>query len=242
MPNGRSSRDVVKEKISINIARFKKGGETFEIIIKDPDKALEFRQGKKIEMRDILEIDRIFKDAKKGEVQSEENIKKWVGSDKILEAAKTILEKGEFHLTSEQRKRMFDVKKKKLIEYIHVNAADPKTKLPHPVQRIELAMDQAKIQIDPYTPIEMQMDKIISQLRPILPISFELMKIKVTIPAKYAGSGYGNLKSKYNLKNEIWGNDGSVTFEMEEPAGMKPDIYNKINKLTNGEAEIEEIK
>jgi len=242
MTNGRSFRDVTKEKISINIARFKKGGETFEIIIKDPDKALEFRQGKDVNMKDILEIDRIFKDAKKGEVQSETDIKKWIGTENITEAAKTILEKGEFHLTSEQRKRMFELKKKKLIEYIHVNAADPKTKLPHPVQRIELAMEQVKVQIDPYTPIEMQMDKIISQLRPVLAISFELMKIKVTIPAKHAGSGYGNLKSKYNLKNESWGNDGSVTFEMEAPAGMKPDILNVIHKLTNGEAQIEEIK
>ncbi|MBD3263042.1 ribosome assembly factor SBDS [Candidatus Woesearchaeota archaeon] len=243
MPNGRSQRDVIKERISINLARLKKGGENFEIIIQDPDKALEFRQGNdNISMRDILEIDKIFKDAKKGEAQSPDAIKKWLGTEKASEAAKKILREGEFHLTAEQRKRMFEEKKKKLIDHIHRNAADPKTGNPHPVKRIELAMEEAKVQIDPYTPIRAQMDKIIEQLRPIIPLSFEKIKLRIRIPAKYAGSGYGNIKSKYTLKNEEWKNDGSVEFEMEIPAGIKPDIYNIVNKLTNGEATIEEMK
>lgn len=242
MTNGRSTRDVVKEKISINTARLKKGGENFEIIIKNPDKALEFKRGLDVDIRDIIEIDRIFKDAKKGEKQSAELMKHWLGTDDPVEAAKIILLKGELNLTAEQRKKMFEAKKKKLIDYIHMNAFDPKTGLPHPIQRIELAMEQAKVQIDAYTPIEAQLDKIISQLRAVIPLSFEKMKIKVTIPAKYAGAGYGNLKSKYNLKNEEWLNDGSVRFEIEAPAGLKPDILNLINKLTNGEAIIEDLK
>ena len=242
MNGGRSTRDVVKERISINIARLKKGGENFEIVIRDPDKALEFRQGKEVDMRDILEIDRIFKDAKKGEAQSESAMRQWLGTDDPIEAAKIILRKGDLHLTAEQRKRMFEAKKKKLIDYIHINAADPKTGLPHPVQRIELAMQQAKVQIDPYTPIEAQMQKIIEQLQPVLPLSFEKAKLKITIPAKYAGPAYGHLKSKYELKNEEWKNDGSVCFEIEVPAGLKSDIFSVVNKLTNGEAVIEEIK
>jgi len=242
MSSGRSTREVVKEKISVNLARLKKGGENFEIVIKDPDKALDFKQGKDVDIREIIEIDRIFKDAKKGEVQSETLIKQWLGTEDPLEAAKIILKKGELHLTAEQRKRIFEAKKKKLLEYIHINASDPKTGLPHPIQRIELAMEQAKVHIDPYLPIESQMEKIISQLRSVLPLSFEKARIRILIPAKFAGQGYGNLKSKYNLTNEEWLNDGSVRFEIEVPAGLKPDVYNLVNKLTNGEAIIEEIK
>lgn len=123
-----------------------------------------------------------------------------------------------------------------------MNAADPKTGLPHPLQRLELAMEQAKVQIDPYTPAEAQVDKIISELRPILPLKFEKVRIRITIPAKYAGSAYATLKKKYELKGEQWLNDGSVQFEMQTPAGLKLDIFNIINKLTSGEAQIEELK
>lgn len=241
MTNGRQTGAIVKEKISINIARLKKGGEDFEIVLKNPDLALEFKHGKDVDIKDILESEHIFKDAKKGELQSEDKIKRWLETDDTLEAAKIILRKGEIALTAEQRKNLYEQKRKKIIEYIHQNAADPKTGFPHPIQRIELAMDQAKVHIDANIPIKAQFDKITKELSSILPMNFEKMKIIVVIPAKYAGSAYGTLKSKYNLRNEKWNNDGSVQFEMEEPMGSKPDIYNLINKLANGEAEISEM-
>lgn len=242
MANGRISHPIVKERISFNLAKLKKGGETFEIVLKDPNLALEFQRGKPIEMRDILESEKVFKDANKGEVQSETKMKQWLGTSDAIEAAKVILKQGEVALTAEHRKAMFEAKKKRILEYIHMNAADPKTGLPHPLQRLELAMEQAKVQIDPYTPAEAQVDKIISELRPILPLKFEKVRIRITIPAKYAGSAYATLKKKYELKGEQWLNDGSVQFEMQTPAGLKLDIFNIINKLTSGEAQIEELK
>lgn len=240
MPNGTLIPE--RERISHNLARLKKGGEVFEIVLRDPDAALEFKQGKNIEMRDILETPKIFSDAKKGELQSDTNCKKWLGVSDPNEAAKVILQKGELALTQEQRKRFFEVRKKKIVEHIHMNASDPKTKLPHPKQRIELAMEQAKIQIDPYQLVETQIEKIIDQLRPILPLSFEQMKIKVTIPAQYSGSAYAAVKSRFKLEFEEWLNDGSVKFELKAPAGMRPEIFDIINKLTKGEAIIEEAK
>lgn len=240
MGGGRPTGAIVKERISLNIARLKKGGENFEIVLKDPDLALELKHGKDIDIRSVLESEKIFKDAKKGELQSDDKIKKWLETEDALEAAKIILRKGELSLTAEQRKKIYEQKKKKIVEYIHQNVADPKTGFPHPIQRIELAMDQAKVRVDANVPVEVQMDGIIKQLQVVLPMSFEKMKIKVTIPAKYAGQAYGALKKKFNLRNEKWNNNGSVTLEMEEPIGSKPDIYNLINKLTNGEAEISE--
>jgi len=239
MGGGRPTGAIVKERISLNIARLKKGGENFEIVLKDPDLALEFKHGKEISMREILDSEEIFKDAKKGELQSDDKIKKWLETENKLEAAKIILRKGEISLTAEQRKKLYEQKRKKIIEYIHENAADPKSGFPHPVHRIELAMEQAKVRIDGNVLVKAQIEGIIKELQAVLPMSFDKMKIKVTIPAKYAGQAYGALK-KYKLKNEKWNNDGSVSFEMDEPMGSKADIYNLINKLTNGEAEISE--
>ncbi len=242
MPQGRPSNVFVKEKVAFNIARMKKGGEDFEIVLKDPDKALEFRQGKEIDPRDFLENLEVWVDAKKGERQSAGKIKLWLGVDNPIDAAKIILRKGELALTEEQRKKMFEVKKTKIIQYIHQNSSDPRTGAPHPVQRIELAMEQVKVHIDAYQPAEAQIEPIIKQLRVALPLSFEKSKFTVQLPVQYAGAAYSTLKKKYALQNEEWQNDGSVKFKMECPAGLKTEIWAVINKLTAGEATIEEEK
>lgn len=244
MPDGRGSHTFIKEKITFNLARIKKGGEHFEVVLKDTDKALEYRRGKEVDIKDILETPQVWKDANKGEQQSSQNLQKWIGSSDPLEAAKIILrhKDTEISLTQEMRKKYFEAKKKKIIDYIHANACDPKTGLPHPVQRIELAMEQAKIHIDPYQPAEAQIEKIIQQLRPVIPISFEKAKIKVLIPAKYSGTAHSTIKNKFALQNENWKDDGSVSFEVEIAAGIKADFFSLVNKLTQGEATIEEVK
>ena len=231
-----------KERISFNLAKMKKGGENFEVVLKDPDKALELRQGKAVDIRDILEMPKVFSDVQKGEIAAPSKMIQWLGTSDPYEAAKVIITKGELALTQEHRKKLFEAKKKKIIEYVHMNASDPKTGLPHPVQRIELAMEQAKVQIDPYQPAEAQIEPIIKQLRFILPISMEKFKIRVLIPATYSGTAYSAVKNKFTLHNEDWKNDGSVEFTIEGPAGIKPDALNLINKLTSGEATITEAK
>ena len=47
---------------------------------------------------------------------------------------------------------------------------DPKTQLPHPVQRILLAMEEGKIKIDEFKDEQLQLDEIIKKLQPLLPI------------------------------------------------------------------------
>ncbi|MFH0868783.1 MAG: ribosome assembly factor SBDS [archaeon] len=240
MPIGTFSPN--KEKTHYNIIRLKKGGESFEIVLKDADKALEFRHGKLVDMRDILETPKIFVDANTGEAQGAAKLTQWLGTTDIHEAAKIIVLKGELAFTQEQRKKMFEAKKKKIIEYIHMNASDPKTGMPHPITRIEMAMEQARVQIDPYQPAEAQIEPIIKQLRAILPISFEKFRIRVTIPAKYSSTAYSPIKHKFALENERWKDDGAVEFVIEGPAGVKPDVFTLINKLTTGEATIEDLK
>jgi len=229
-----------KERISINVVRLKKGGETFEVVISDTDKALEIRQGKSIPVSEVMNGDLIFKDAKKGLAVSEEGMKKWLGTDDHKIAAEIIIKKGDFHLTAEQKRRIAEGKRKKIITYIHENSVDPRTKLPHPINRIELALEQAKVKIDPIDKTEWLIEKIISQLQEILPLSFERAHLKIMIPAKYSGSAYSAVKGKYKLLNESWGNDGSVKFELDVIAGAKTKITSFINRLTNGEVIIEE--
>jgi ribosome maturation protein SDO1 len=230
------------EKLHLNIARLKKGGETFEVVLENIDKAIALKNGEQIDIRDAMNGDIIFKDAHKAEKISEQHMKEFLGTEDHFEAAKIIIKKGEIQLTSEQRKKILEFKTNKILNYIHQNACDPKTKLPLPLQRIELAMKEAKIHIDPADKVDYQIKKIIPKLQPILPLSFEHINLRIIIPAKYAGSAYSSVKSKHNPTNEKWLTDGSVQLELELVAGERNNLFDSLNKITNGEVQIEELK
>jgi len=232
-----------RERISLDIVRLKKSGKNFEVMLSDPNAALELRRGNsKIDVRDVLRAEGIFSDAKKGEFASENDLKAIFGSNDAATVAKVIIIEGDFHLTSEQKKIILDQKKNKIVNYIHMNAFDPKTNLPHPKQRIELAMEQAGVRINMHESMTSQTDAIVKKLQSILPMSFEKLRLRVSIPTTHASKTYSILKSNYPCKNEAWQNDGSVTLEVEIQAGKKQAIFDTVNRLTKGEAHITEVK
>jgi ribosome maturation protein Sdo1 len=55
-----------------------------------------------------------------------------------------IVDEGEVQLTVEQRRELVEKKRAAIIAFISQQAVDPKTKMPHPPQRIELALEQIK--------------------------------------------------------------------------------------------------
>ena len=231
-----------REKIHLNIARLKKGGETFEVILEDVNKALALKSGEKIDIREAMNGELVFKNASAAEKAAEQNMKQALGTEDHFEAAKIIIQKGEIQLTAEQRKKMLERKTQQILSYIHQNACDPKTRLPIPLQRIELAMKQAKVNVDPADKVDFQIEQIIPKLQTILPLSFEHIKLRIVIPAQYAGAAYSAVKSKFKPKDEKWHTDGSVQLELEIVAGKRDDLFSLLNKRTNGEVSIEEIK
>lgn len=221
------------------IAKLIKNGHKFEILV-DCELAMKLKQGEKVNMRDLLAVDNVFKDARKGELAS--NLYDVFKTNNIEEIAKEIILKGEVPLTTEYKHKLIEEKRKKIIGLICQNAIDPRTKYPIPPQRIENAMEQAKVHIDPFKPAEEQMKEIVDKLRPILPISFEAKKFTVIIPAQYAASAYGLLKRYGKLVSENWLGNGSLQAELEMPAGVSAEFIDKINKATHGEVQIEEKK
>lgn len=236
-----------KEQISLNIVRLKKGGKNFEIILSDPDGALKIRHGEAgVNIKDVLKSPQIFSDTKspsgRAELASENEFLSIFGTENTNEIAKKILIEGEFHLTTEQKRVILDKKKAEIINYIHMNAMDPKSGLPHPKQRIELAIEQAHVQINMFESITSQTEQVVKALRPILPLSFEEAHLRITIPSTVASKGYSLLKSSYDVRNEAWLSDGSVMVEILTQAGRKPALFDTINKLTKGGAIITEVK
>ena len=215
------------------IARLKKGEEHFEVLV-DPYAAADLIDGKEMDIIKSLAIDAIFKDSKKGTHATEESLKEKFGTDDIAEIAKQIIVSGTIQLTTEQRNKMQENKKNRIIETISRNAMDPQTKAPHPRQRIELAMEEAKVHIDPFKPVSEQVKTIIDVLRPLMPISMEHVRISVKIPAEHIGKAYGVARNYGKLEREDWQSDGSWIGIIKIPAGMQTDFYDKLNDVTKG--------
>ena len=223
------------------IARLKKGEEHFEVLV-DPYAAADFIDGKEVDIVQNLAIDAIFKDSKKGTHASDDSLQKNFGTNNISEISKQIIIKGDIQLTTEQRHKMQKNKRNRIIDTISKNAMDPKTKAPHPRQRIELAMEQAGVHIDPFKPVNEQVKVIIEVLRPIIPISMENIRISIKIPAEHIGRAYGTVRNFGSLVREDWQSDGSWIGIIRIPAGMQNDFYDKINDVTKGNVSTKILK
>ncbi len=217
------------------IARLDTQGERFEILV-DPDLAMRVKHGETVNVEDLLVIDSIFKDARKGDVKSEERIKAIFKTTNLYELSKKIILEGEVQLTTQQRREIVEQKRKEIIATIAKNAINPQTKAPHPPQRIELAMEEAKIQVDINKPVKDQVQAVLKEIRKLIPISIENFRIAVKIPAEFTGKG-NVILHKHKLEKEEWQNDGSLIAVIEIPAGTKQDLFNELNHLTHGTVE-----
>jgi len=222
------------------ICRLKKEGLHFEILV-DCDKAIDFKHGK-ASLDEALVTDNIFKDVKKGEHASEHDLKKLFGTDVKRDVCEIILKNGEVQITSEYRHRLREEKKKAIIALISRNAVDPKSSIPHPPQRIENAMDEAKVNIDEWKSADQQVGDIIKKINAIIPIAYEMRTVELTIPADVSGRAYAPLKQYSDIVRETWNNDGSLTVIVEVPAGLQNELFDKLNGIAQGRIESRIIK
>jgi ribosome maturation protein SDO1 len=223
------------------IARLTKDTEHFEILVK-PDKALDYRTGKTSRITEVLAAEIIFSDANKGTKVSEENMNKAFATTDPLKIADEILKKGTLQLTTEQRRKMVEDKRKQIVDFISRQAVDPKTNLPHPPLRIENAMEQIRYPIDAHKPVEEQAREIVKLLRPILPLKIEQISVAVRIPTAYSARAYGAIKNVGEIKQDEWRSDGSWQGVIEMPAGAYASFLNKLGDITKGSGEAKILK
>jgi ribosome maturation protein SDO1 len=218
------------------VARITRNGEHFEVLVK-PEKALDYRMGKISAVAQVLAAETIFSDANKGIKVSEEALRKTFGTAETPKVAETILKKGTIQLTTEQRRKMIEDKRKQIIAFVSKQCVDPKTNLPHPPLRIEQAMDQVHHPIDPFKPTEEQAKDIIKLLRPILPLKMEHVSVSIHIPAEHAAKTYGTVKAFGTIESQEWRADGSWYGILEMPAGLYGPLLEKLGEVTKGNAE-----
>ncbi|NPA85988.1 MAG: ribosome assembly factor SBDS [bacterium] len=218
------------------VARLRVKDKIFEILV-DPDLAFEYKIKKKqISIYNILAVDEIFKDARKGEKFSPTELKKVFGTEDVYQIAKKILEEGELQITTEQRRQLIEQLRKQIAFLISRYAIDPRTKAPHPPERILTAMEKARVSIDPFKSAEEQVEGVIEAIKKknVLPMIIATRKLEVVIPAEIAPKIYSQVKRISGIKSEEWLNDGSCRIVLEVPAGVVDEIIGKINKLGEG--------
>lgn len=223
------------------IARLRREGENFEVLV-DPQVAADLIDGKDVEIMSNLAIDSVFSDAKKGKHAPEESLQKHFSTTNVEEIARKIILKGDIQLTTEQRRKLQEKKWNKIVDTITRNAMNPQSKAPHPRQRIERAMDEAGVHVDPFKSVNQQVKEALEAIKPILPISMEQLEMSVKIPPKYAGKAYGVARGFGSLVREDWQSDGSWVGIIKIPAGMQSKFYDKLNEVTKGNVDTKILK
>ena len=232
--HGRETFD--KDRIHINVARLRKGGQTFEVVV-DADQAVAFREGRLKDFREVVKSQEVFTDAKKGERAQESHFAQVFNTTDKDEVLRMILSEGEIQLTAEYRQKLRDAKKRQIITIIHRNGVAPQTHLPHPVTRLENAFDEAKVHLDEFRRAEDQVQDVLKSLRLVLPIKFELVEVALRIPAQHATRAYGTVKSYCKILRDEWLSDGTWSAVVELPAGLRDELFDELNRQTHGNVE-----
>lgn len=217
--------------------KYESKGEHFEILV-DPDAALDMKLGKPVSIDKVLISDTIYKDSRRGLRASESSLKKVFGTTDSRRVAELMIRNGEVPLTAEQRKKLLDEKRRQIVEWISRNCIDTRTRAPVPPQRVELAMQQADVTIDPFKPVEEQVNDVIKSLQRSLPIKVAVAVFELKVPAEYAQKVKSHVMHMGRVVKETYDSEGNLLLELEAPAGMQDSILSKANEITHGNSEI----
>lgn len=220
------------------ICKYKEGKNTFEIIC-NSGSIKPYREGK-AKLDDVVVAKEIFFDIKKGTRPKEADLNNSFHTTNIDECLDIIVKKGEYQVSTNERKELVEKKKAQMVEYVHKNFIDPTTKNPHPVTRIENAFSQIKaLNINPDVSAEKQVNDLLPKLKDIIMLVKNEMEGYLTIPNKYVGKCQGIVKKYATIVEEKYNAD-SAMFKI----GFLPcdlDVFmSSLNAITHGEHNFED--
>lgn len=229
------------EKFNFTIARLKKQGKIFEIVISDIEKALLYRNGSNIDILDVIQSEKIFYSANHGRLASTSELFDVFETDDQIKICEKILKEGDLHLSAEYKAKLREDKKKQIIFLIHKNSIDPRTDAPHTISRIESAIEEKKIKIDEFKPAIEQVKEVINKIHDILPLKFENKKYSIRIFSPNAEKGMIIVRKFTKPIDTSWMDDGSVVFIIEISPGVANDLIENLKNITKGGIHIEQF-
>ena len=227
------------------LARLRKGGKTFEIIL-DPNKiedVVDFKEGRKkdINIDEVLYVDEIFVDARNAERAPEELLSIVFITTDVREIALRILKEGQVEIPIELRRKELEEKYKRLVSLIAQYGKDPRTGLPIPPQRVENALQKVRVNIKESIPVEFQVRKVMEKLQSILPVRFNKYTYELRIPPKYVGRVSSIIYDNFLVLRENWLEDGSwiVLLDVLEP--HEKALLDYLTGIRRGEIEVKKV-
>lgn len=217
-------------------ARIKVKGKHYEIHV-DLDEALKVKAGKG-DILAAMDTPQVYSDLKKGQVAPQKELLDAFGTADVYEIAKKIIMSGEVQKTQEFRDTERETRIKQIITLVIKNAIDQNGR-PYTEDRLRRAIDEVHYNFDA-RPAEQQMPLLIDKLKTVIPIHIEVKRIRLTIPARFTGQAYGMVK-EYK-ESEDWLANGDLSVIIAIPAGMQLDFYDKLNSVTHGAIQSQEIK
>tara|TARA_Y100000310_G_scaffold320195_1_gene376363 strand:- start:3044 stop:3724 length:681 start_codon:yes stop_codon:yes gene_type:complete len=217
-------------------ARIKAKGKNYEVKV-DLDIALQIQSGSSTDIVSALKVDAIYNELSKGTVASQSDLKDAFGTSDTYEVALHIIKKGEVQKTQAFRDDERDMKVKQVVSLIVKNAVDQNGN-PYTEDRLKRAIDEVHYSFTA-EPAEKQMTALVHALKTVIPIRVETKRIRLTIPAQYTGQIYG-IVSEHKDKEE-WLDNGDLSVIVNVPAGLVIDFYEKLNSVTHGAVQSEEL-
>ncbi|MBE5729074.1 ribosome assembly factor SBDS [Candidatus Parvarchaeota archaeon] len=218
---------MVEDKV---IAKLQIKDKRFEIWV-DCDKAMDIKNGKSNDIESALLVDKVFKDAKKGEVAG--NLKDHLKTDDVYQAALKIIKEGEVQVSAAYREKQIGALKNRIIDEIVSTAIDATNNLPIPRKRIELALEQVHYNFDLKKPEKMQVEELIGKLKSILPLKIGEFSYITEVDPQYSSVVLSAVKRFAKVKgSDLEG--AKIRVEFTVSPKDRDMLLSKLKELTHG--------
>mmetsp|Transcript_53470 Transcript_53470/g.85444 ORF Transcript_53470/g.85444 Transcript_53470/m.85444 type:complete len:307 (+) Transcript_53470:66-986(+) len=215
------------------LVKFTQGKHKFEVIAKQ-GAVLAYRDGK-LNFTDVLMIDQVFTNSTKGDIANPGELQEVFGTEDVVKCCEEIVKRGQLQYTAQERKQFVDEKMNEIVYYINKNYVDPKTKLPHPADRISNCMKECHIRVDPNKETRRQAEDAVTKMRGKLMFAKAVaLRAKLTIKHQYVGNAMNIVQQIATVQHEEWTGDGCI-FTIELSKADMNALTVALAKPTNGD-------
>ena len=106
--------------------------------------------------------------------------------------------------------------------------------------RIESALGEIRLTVDPFKPAQDQAKNVVDALRKVLPLKSENLLLTITVPTQFSSRSYSFLKSAAIFKEEQWLSDGTLRVKLEINAGLRSSLLDRLGSVSKGTAQVTE--
>lgn len=223
--------------------KYKKAKANFEVLV-DFDKLNEFKKNQekeetknKTSVFDVLADDKVFKDQKKGELASENELEAHFNTNNQEQILKTILIEGECQIPTAYKNKLRDQIKRQIITYISENATNPQTRGKYANTMIESEIEKIRFNYEINKDYLPQANEMLKLLKKVMPIAITKSKIQMRIPGMHCGNFYGQFRQLGKTINEKFDEHGNLCLEMEVSDSVIDRVIDEIKRKSNNEAE-----